>query len=150
MRLTLLALPLALAACATTRKKGDLEDLKPTVESFHRHLRWRDFRGASDFMLRELRPGFLRARLDKNDDRDLTVSDYQLEDCTVSADVRTATCVSRLQWFRLPSSTEASDVITSVFVWDGRNWRLKSQDKGPFPELLPRDEAGPGEAKKAP
>ena len=137
MRTVLLSM-IFLTGCLTSRQRGDVEDLKPTVESFHRHLRWRDFRGASDFMIKEKRAGFLHARLERNDDRDLTVSDYQLEDCVVAADVRTATCVSRLMWFRLPSPSESSDVITSVFIWDGRNWRLKSQDKGPFqPELAP-------------
>jgi hypothetical protein len=125
-----------LSGCATTQKRGDLSDLKPTVEAFHRHLRWKDFRGATDFMVDERRAAFIKARLDRNDDRDLTVSDYQLEDCTVEADFITAACVSRINWIRLPSVSETSEVVTSTFVWDGRKWRLQSQDMGPFqPEL---------------
>lgn len=143
MRTTLL-LAVALTGCATTRQKGDLADLKPTVEAFHRHLRWKDFRGATDFMVREKRAEFIKARLDRNDDRDLTVSDYQLEDCTVEADARTAACVSRINWLRLPSVSETSEVVTSVFVWDGRHWRLRSQVNGPFqPELAPPSPAAP-------
>lgn len=133
---TVLLLAVLASGCATTRKRGDIEDLKPTVEAFHRHLRWKDFRGATDFMVKEKRAGFIKARLERNDDRDLTVSDYQLEDCTVSGDVRIASCVARLNWLRLPSSTESSEIVTSVFIWDGRNWRLLSQENGPFqPEL---------------
>lgn len=138
MRTTLL-LAVVLCGCTTTQKRGDLADLKPTVEAFHRHLRWKDFRGATDFMVNEKRADFIKARLDRNDDRDLTVSDYQLEDCTVEADATTAACVSRINWIRLPSISETSEVVTSVFVWDGRKWRLKSQQNGPFqPELGPR------------
>ena len=135
---TILLLTVALSGCATTRQKGDVSDLKPTVESFHRHLRWKDFRGATDFMVQERRATFIKARLDRNDDRDLTVSDYQLEDCTVSGDQLTAACVSRINWIRLPSVSESSEVVTCTFHWDGHNWRLVSMENGPFqPEMAP-------------
>lgn len=135
---TILLLAVALSGCATTRVKGDVSDLKPTVEALHRHFRWKDFRGATDFMVQEKRGPFIKARLDKKDDRDLTVSDYQLEDCVVSGDQRQAACVSRISWIRLPSMTETTDTVTTNFMWDGRNWRMMSQEGGPFqPELAP-------------
>ena len=75
---------------------------------------------------------------DRNDDRDLTVSDYALEDCTISGDQRSAACVSRISWIRLPSVTENSEVVTCNFAWNGRNWKLTSMEAGPFqPELGP-------------
>jgi hypothetical protein len=131
-----LLLAVALSGCATTRNKGDVADLKPTVEAFHRHLRWKDFRGATDFMVQEKRAGFIKARLERNDDRDLTVSDYTLEDCTIAGDQRTADCISRLNWIRLPSVSETSEVVTCKFAWDGHNWKLYGMENGPFqPEL---------------
>lgn len=136
-RLLLLALA-GLSACAHVREKGDLEDLKPTLEAFHQRLRWRDYRGAADFLVAERRTSFTRARLARNDDRDLSFTDYQLEDCDISKDVKTASCVSRMGWIRLPSPSEEQAVVTSVWTWDGYAWRLKSQDGGPFqPELAP-------------
>ena len=64
-RLPALFLALVLSACATTSKKSNLEALKPTVESFHQLIRWRDYRSAARLIVPERRVDFQRARIDK-------------------------------------------------------------------------------------
>lgn len=129
---------LALSACAHLRGEGDVEGLKPAVEAFHQALRWKDFRAAADRLVPERRAAFVKARLKNDDDRDLFVTDFQLEDAQVSADRKSATVVSKLSWYRLPDSTEKTAVITSQLVWRDDAWLVESQDDGPFlAELAP-------------
>jgi hypothetical protein len=144
-----LALPLLLlltsAACAHLRSGGDIEALKPTIEGFHRALRWKDFRAASDRLVPERRAAFTKARLKNDDDRDLFVTDFQLEDAQVASDRLSATVVSKLTWYRLPSSVEQRAVITTVLVWRDDAWQVESQDDGPFVlELAPAKPSGAG------
>lgn len=143
-----LALPcvfLSLSACATLGGKGDVEALKPAMESFHQALRWKDFRGAADRLVPERRAAFIKARLKHEDERDLFITDYQLEDAQVAGDQMSATVVSKLSWYRLPESAEQTAVVTSVVVWRDSAWLVESLDDGPFTELKP-----PPEAKAAP
>lgn len=129
-------------ACATV-KTSDQESLKPTIEGFHTAVRWKDYRAASDLIVPERRDSFTKQRLKLDDDKNLTVTEYQLEDARVSQDTLSATVVSKISWFRLPDSTVTSATLTSVFVWRQGHWLLESQDDGPFPELKPAPDAGP-------
>ena len=72
-----------------------------------------------------------------NDDRDLFITNFELEDAKISLDTLSATAVSKLSWYRLPSTSEKTVLITSVFVWRQGTWQLESQDDGPFDELKP-------------
>lgn len=128
----------ALSACAHLRGEGDVEALKPAVEAFHQALRWKDFHGAADRLVPERRAAFIKARLKNEDERDLFVTDFQLEDAQLSPDRKSATVVSKLSWYRLPDSTEQTAVITSQLVWRDEAWLVESQDDGPFvTELAP-------------
>jgi hypothetical protein len=51
-----------------------------------------------------------------------------------------AKVVTKISWYRLPSTTEKTAVVTSVFVWREGAWKLESQDDGPFEDLLPAPE----------
>lgn len=135
-----------LAGCATLRKP-ELDDLKPAVEAFHQRVRWKDFRGAADLIVPERRDTFVKARASTNDERDLFITDYQLEDARLSPDLSTARAVTRLSWYRLPSSTEQTVTVTNLFVWRENTWLLESQDVGPFPDLKPAPEK-PAPAKE--
>ncbi len=132
---------LLLAACATVNRP-DLETLKPTAEAFHQRVRFKDFRGASELIVPERRDGFVRARDSANDEKDLFFTDYELEEAKVSPDLREASIVSKLSWYRLPSTTEQRATLTSRFAWRQGRWLLESQEAGPFPELLPAPDAG--------
>lgn len=125
-----------ISACATLSGKPDLEELKPAIEAFHQKLRWKDFRVAADGIVPERRESFVKARTKSNDEKDLFITDFQLEDAKTSDDQMQAKAVSKLSWYRLPSMTEQSATITSVYVWRDRKWMLESQDSGPFPDLL--------------
>ncbi len=127
---------LFLLACATV-PKADPESLKPTIEGFHKAVRWKDYRQASDLLVPELRNVFTKQRLKLNDEQNLTITEYELEDARVASDGMSASVVSRISWFRLPDSTVKSATPTSLFVWREAHWLLESQDEGPFPELKP-------------
>lgn len=141
------AVAVLLSSCATLRGEGDVEALKPAVEAFHQALRWKDFRTAADRIVPERRAAFIKARLKGEDERDLFVTDFQLEDAQVEADKMTATVISKLSWYRLPDSTEQTAVITSVLVWRDSAWLVESQDEGPFAAELP---PVPAKAAKTP
>ncbi|WNZ64048.1 hypothetical protein QEG98_10375 [Myxococcus sp. MxC21-1] len=142
-RLPALLLALVLGACATTSKKSNLEALKPTVERFHQALRWKDFRSASHILVPERRKDFQKARLALNDDKDLSITDYEIEDVKLSDDGHRATVQSRIQWMRLPSASERTAVVTSEFVFRDGAWLLESQDDGPFEGELPSPSTRP-------
>jgi len=136
-RLPALLLALALGACATASKKSNLEALKPTVERFHQLIRWKDFRAAGALIVPEKRTAFSRARAALHDDRDLSITDYEIEEVQISEDGLRATVHSRIQWMRLPSASEHTDMVASEFVFQGGTWLLERQDAGPFADELP-------------
>lgn len=135
---TLLAL--FFAGCATT-PKGEIDDLKPAIRAVHQSFRWKDFRGAADMMVEERRDAFVKARLKSNDDQDLFITNFELEDAKISKEATIAKVVTKISWYRLPSTTEKTAVVTSLFVWRDGVWQLESQDDGPFEDLLPAKKA---------
>jgi hypothetical protein len=136
------------AACAHAPQQPDAAGLPPTVESFFDKVRWRDLRAAAQWVIDERRQDFLKAVAKRQDDRDLSVTDFALEDVRFSPDGRTATVLSRVRWVRLPSVTEQSEEVTSQFVWKAGAWWLARQEAGPFgeelsaPYSLPVEDAG--------
>ena len=129
-------LMLFFSGCATT-PKGEIDDLKPTIRAVHQSFRWKDFRGAADMLVAERQDAFIKARLKANDDQDLFITNFELEDAKISPDQLVAKVVTKISWYRLPSTTEKTAVVTSVFVWREGAWKLESQDDGPFEDLLP-------------
>lgn len=125
-----------LTGCATV-PQGDVENLKSAIESFHQKLRWKDFHSAADRMVPERRDAFLKARLEGNDERDLFVTNFELGEAKVAPDTLSAKTTSKLSWYRLPSTTEETKTVVSIFVWRDAAWQLESQAGGPFPELEP-------------
>ena len=125
-----------LAGCVTV-PKGEVDDLKPAMRALYQSFRWKDFRGAADLMVAERRDAFVKARKTLKDDRDLFITNFELEDAKVSADLLTARAVTRLSWYRMPSNTEQTVTVMNVFVWREGSWQLESMDDGPFDELLP-------------
>lgn len=136
-RLPALLLALVLGACATVSKKSNLETLKPTVERFHQAIRWKDFQSAARIIVPERRKDFQKARIELNDEKDLSITDYEIVDVKLSPDGNQATIQSRVQWMRLPSASERTALVTSEFVFRDGAWLLESQDEGPFEGELP-------------
>jgi hypothetical protein len=127
---------LALVACAHAPHSTGLPGLKPVCEDFLQRIRWRDYRGAANTILPERREAFLAARKAQHDERDLTITDYDLEDAKLGADDTHAKVVTKVSWVRLPSPTENTDTITLEFLFKDRAWWLARMDEGPFvPEL---------------
>jgi hypothetical protein len=138
IRLLAVLLVLALGgACAHTKKNSDLEALRPVVESFHQRVRWKDYRVAAHYIVPERRQDFEKARREHQDDRDLSITDYELEDVQLSEDGQRATVTSHINWMRLPSVSEQSATVTSEFVFRDGTWLLERQLGGPFDGELP-------------
>ncbi|HEX4620456.1 MAG TPA: hypothetical protein VH208_02715 [Myxococcaceae bacterium] len=135
-RKTILVGALFAAACAHAPQQPDAAALPPTVESFFDKVRWRDLRAAAQLIVADRRPDFLKAAAKRQDDRDLTLTEFTAEDVRFSADGRKATVLVHVRWVRLPSATEQSEEVTSEFVWDAGAWWLARQESGPFGEEL--------------
>ncbi len=133
---------LVVSACATVHQP-EIDDLKPAVDAFHKSVRWKDFRTAAELVVPERRDSFLKARAKLHDERDLFISDFTLDDARLSKTGNTATAVSHVSWYRLPSNSERTETVTSVFVWRNDVWLLESQLDGPFDDLKPAPEKVP-------
>lgn len=129
-------------SCVTV-PKGEIEDLKPAVRAIHQSFRWKDFRGAAEMMVAERQESFIKARSKLKDDQDLFITNFELEDAKLSPDLTVARAVTRISWYRLPSTTEKTATVTSIFVWRDGVWQLESQDDGPFEDLLPLPRPAP-------
>lgn len=141
MKRGLLASLAVLTAACVTVPKGDVEALKPAVETIHQRMRWKDFRGAAELMVEERQEAFLKARVKLKDEQDLYITNFELEDAKLAPDTLTAKAYTKLSWYRLPSTTEKTALVTNQFVWRNGGWLLESQDDGPFDELKPAPDA---------
>jgi hypothetical protein len=130
-RTLLLGVAVSFFGCATV-PKGDVDELKPSIEAFHKCARWKDFQCVANMLVPTKKDAFLKAREKLIDERDLSITDYELEEAKVAPDRLKASAVSHIKWFRLPSNKEENSTVTSNWVWLDSAWRLDSQDGGPF------------------
>jgi hypothetical protein len=122
--------------CAHTQNESRAEALKRTADTFHQRIRWKDFRGAAELIVPERQELFEKARKATHDDRDLNITDYEVDTLRMEADGARAHVISHVSWIRLPSVSEKSEEVTSEFVWRGGAWLLARQQGGPFAEEL--------------
>lgn len=125
------------ASCAHNAGKPPTEPLRKAAEGFHERIRWRDYPVAARFIIPERRRDFERARRELQDERDLTITDYEIQEVEFSADGYRATVTSRLEWMRLPSASARTATVTSEFVYREGAWLLERQLGGPFEGELP-------------
>ncbi len=147
MRPALTAISLCLfVACATT-KKGDVELLRPTLDAFHSRMRWKDFAQIPSQLVFEKREAFVTASNKRDDEKNLFVTDYQLEACDVKPDDQTiAICMSKVSWYRLPSVATKTVVVATTLKWQGGQWLIDRQSDGPFAEELSLSAPAPAPA----
>lgn len=124
--------------CVHPQKVGTPETLRPTAERFHQLVRWRDYRGALDLLVPERREAFQRSLQSSDEEKDLTVTDYQLEEVQLLDGGQRARVTSRISWVRLPSVSERSELVTSEYVFREGLWLLERQQGGPFGAALGR------------
>jgi hypothetical protein len=138
IRLLAVLLVLALGgACAHTLKKtSDLQSLRPVVEGFHQRVRWKDYRLAALYLTPERRQDFERGIRERQDERDLSITDYEIEGVQFAEEGQRAIVTSRIQWMRLPSASERTDTVTSEFIYRDGTWLLERQLGGPFDDEL--------------
>lgn len=132
-------LPLVLIlGCATTQagRQEEADAVKSIAEAFHRRARWKDFSSAANLLVPDRRAAFSQARERQGDERDLTISDYELLELRLDPDGARAEVISRVSWLRLPSLSERADTVVTELVRVDRAWLIARQNKGPFiPEL---------------
>ncbi|MBX5483792.1 MAG: hypothetical protein IRZ16_18370 [Myxococcaceae bacterium] len=148
-----LVLSLAIA-CAHRPTGGDPESARRTADLFHHRIRWKDYGGASLLLVPEKREAFEEARRLLNDSRDLTISDYQLDELQLVEGGTAARVVSKIFWYRLPSVSAREDTVVTDFVYRDGTWMIARQVGGPFDEELsapyvpPDADAGTGSAAR--
>lgn len=135
--LALLSLLVAGVSCSHTPRSTGLEGLRPVAEEFHRLVRWKEYGLAARLVVPERREAFERARRERQDERDLNITDFELKGAELSEDGLRGTVRSRVQWYRLPSATEHTEPVTSEFVFVQGRWLLERQRGGPFDGDLP-------------
>jgi hypothetical protein len=136
---SLLLVALLGGACAHTPQSSGLEGLRPVVEDFHKRIRWKDFRGAARHVVPERREAFLRARAELHDERDLSITDFEVLDAQLAPDGMRAAVTTRIQWMRLPSASEQTATMTEEYVYaqQEKTWQLERMLDGPFEGELP-------------
>jgi len=143
-----LASLLLCAGCAHGRKsKGGVDGLKAAAERFHQLARWGDLRSAFQLVTPEQRLKALKEALDRKDDDNLKVLDYELEDAQV--DGARATVLSKITWQRLPSVSAKTDAVTFEFVDREGVWFIDGIEGGPLPLAKEHPSPGPTPARSA-
>ncbi|GEM_PF-1069663 len=125
-------------ACAGHQKTASAKELRDTSESFARRLRWGDFKGMAQFIVPEQRLSYVKGILDRGDDETLKILDFELEHVQYLPD-RQAIVLARVSWYRLPSVTAQSEVVSLVFEDRDGQWLVCAVENGPLPfEKIPR------------
>lgn len=134
----MLLLVLALGgACAHSQKPTDLENLRPTVEEFHKRVRWKDYRFATRYIVPERRKDFEKSLEDHQDEQDLDVTEFEIESVEMRDENQRAVVTSSIRWTHLPSVSVKKATVTSEFVYRNGTWLLEKQQGGPFDGALP-------------
>ena len=123
-------------SCAHVSKVSGLKELKDSADTFHQRIRWHDFRGANELLVPALRPGFERGLRERHDERDLSITDYDLEDVRMAADGVHGLVSSRVNWVRLPDTSEHTERVSTLFVFQSGVWFVEQQAGGPFAKDL--------------
>lgn len=122
-------------SCAHSPPTGERSGPVGASEAFWKRARWRDWRGAAEVIVPERQKQFEKAREVQGDEKDLTLTDYELLEAKPAIEGK-AVVVTKVSWIRLPSVTEKTDTVTTELVQLGSVWFVAQQDSGPFaPEL---------------
>lgn len=134
-----IAVAAALAGACAHSRADSAESLRKTADQFHKLVRWNDLRGAAELLTIERREAFLDEVSNRNDERDLKITDYELQDFKLEPGGKHATVISKVSWYRLPSVTQEEQKVVSHFVEKNGAWLISRQEKGPFAEALGTD-----------
>ena len=119
--------------CAERQKRATVKELRDTSESFARHFRWGDYRGMAKFIVPEERLSYIKGILDRGEDETLKIVDFELEHVHYVPPGDHAIILSRISWYRLPSVTAKSEVVTIHFKDTEGEWLVKAIENGPLP-----------------
>ena len=103
---------------------------------FHHDLRWKYFKAAAA----RVDPRSSRAFLDSLEDseKDLSITEWEIRDVTLSQDGERAKIRVRLKYFKMPSTVLQDKTIEQV--WEQKNdaWVLVEQTGGPIEIPMPQ------------
>lgn len=121
----------AFGGCIHQKPKAEVSALRDSTETFHKLARWGDVKAAARFVAPEQRLDFLREVINRNDEDNLKITDYELEDAQIGPDA--ATILSKISWHRLPSVTTTTEAM--ALIWEDRDgvWVIAAIEGGPFP-----------------
>jgi hypothetical protein len=127
---------LALLACAGAQSGGQSPDaLKKAAQRFFHDIRWKDFASAASQLVPEKQDAFSRARRHAHDEKDLSITEYDLHEIKLAPDALSGQAIVSLSWVRIPSVTVESAEVETDFVYQDGQWRVKRMDGGPFEDL---------------
>ncbi len=125
---------LALPGCAHSKKKPDLNELRPLVDEFMKQTRWGDLRTVGRMCVAEKRLLFLKSVLSEHLDEKLKIYDVELEGVERKGELRAVTLFS-VEWHLLPSVVMKREPMTVEWFYDEGAWRIDAIDGGPLPAL---------------
>ena len=128
------------AGCAHQKAAANLSSLRSASDTFFRHMRWNDLRGASQIVVAESAKAWLDAALDAKDDENLKITEVELDDLQLKPGGGIGEV--KLTWHRLPSVTAKTDRVTVEWVDRGGVWFVLAVKKGPLPLEAPPEADG--------
>jgi len=108
------------------------DELKRSAERFDRQIQWADLRGAALNLTPVARELFLADVARRDDERNLKVTDIEVEDMQIAKDGKTAFVTAKLTWYRMPQVSAKTERM--VTHWEVRDnfWVMTQIDGGPI------------------
>jgi hypothetical protein len=118
------------AGCATLFPPTP-DELKHSAERFGRQVQWSDLRGAALNFTPMARAIFVAETTKRDDEKNLKVTDVELEDMVIAKDGKSAVVTTKLTWYRMPDLSTKTERM--VMHWEVRDnfWVLTQIDGGP-------------------
>ena len=125
----------SLLGCAHAQKGDRPTEMKKAAQHYLTAVRWNDWASASQLIVPERRDAFMAARRKGRDERDLTVSDFELEQLKMAPDALSGRVEAEISYTRLPSVSVKTEDTTLFLVFRNGNWYVDHEIGGPFPDL---------------
>jgi hypothetical protein len=122
-------------ACAHGQRDDRGTALKKAAHQYLISVRWSDWMSASQLIVPEKRDAFMHARRKGHDERDLSISDFEIEEVKMAPDTLSGEVTAELNYTRLPSVTVKTEDTTLFLIWRDGRWLVDHEVGGPFPDL---------------
>ena len=109
--------------------------MKKAAHQYLISVRWSDWTSASQLLVPERRDAFMTARRKGHDERDLSISDFEIEEVKMAPDTSSGQVTAELNYTRLPSVSVKTEDTTLFLIWRDGRWLVDHEVGGPFPDL---------------